>query len=50
MDINKILNFRFADEELKTGLRIEAAKQNKSMNSLLNEIVAKYLEKNKEVV
>ena len=50
MEINKVLQFRFADMALKNDFRVEAAKQNKSMNTLLNDVVAQYLKTVKEVV
>lgn len=50
MEINTDFMFRFRSGETKLGFRIAAAKQNKSMNELLNDIVTHYLEKNKEVV
>jgi plasmid stability protein len=50
MEINTDFLVRFCNSETKLGLRIAAAKQNKSMNELLNDIVTHYLEKNKEVV
>lgn len=49
MKINKEIMLRFYSEDVKLQVRIAAAKQNISMNELLNNIIVQYLENNKGV-
>ena len=49
MNINTDFLFRFRDGDTKLKFRVAAAKQNKSINTLLNEVVAQYLKTVKEV-
>lgn len=49
MKDDTLFSFRFDSAEQKLEFKIEAAKENKSMNQVLGELARGYLERKKEV-